>query len=547
MNINMVRWFSALLVILPLVSGFAREEVVSTNDEFTAVGRATIQLLQSGDAEAFAAAVTASIEDWQSLASTNAAATNKPPTAKDLKSGVDHEYKVAKESAEHVVEKAKSLHLEATRLKFDLKEVRRPKFEGSFRSERTGNKDERWYEYITIVLSATPITDADKSLAGDYELTLGGMMKLPNGWRSYEGLRWNRFPPSAVDESTEREMKIAAAVSNRQPVSGDDDPALIELGNTILRFLRDADEKVFTNEAMLTIDDIWTRLEKQPKHPSRKELGEHWGEFSERIVSSAHAVLVQTKKWGFDLSSAKLEKVTASRLMHRGAQGSLEDLEARSLSFVFKVDSTKHATSGKPLSGAYVFSSGEAMRVGGKWKIQGPVRWESLPKGVADEKDLAKLQFENYVAEHSMLPPGTMAPDVEFVRLDNEQKEKLADYRGKVLVVDFWATWCGPCQQPMADLQPLMGQHPEWKDKVKIISLSIDDTAAQVQKHLAKKGWTNTFNVWAGPGGWASAPAKAFRVTGVPSTYVIGKDGKIIWGDHPFGTKIEAFVVRALK
>lgn len=84
----------------------------------------------------------------------------------------------------------------------------------------------------------------------------------------------------------------------------------------------------------------------------------------------------------------------------------------------------------------------------------------------------------------------------------------------------------------------LRQEHPDWKDRVAIVPISIDDTLPVLRDHLQKRGWTNTFNVWAGEGGWQSAPAKTFRVTGVPTTYIIGPQGTIVRAGHPAAMNI---------
>ncbi|HWW00659.1 MAG TPA: TlpA disulfide reductase family protein [Candidatus Acidoferrum sp.] len=180
------------------------------------------------------------------------------------------------------------------------------------------------------------------------------------------------------------------------------------------------------------------------------------------------------------------------------------------------------------------------------WRAAGGMQWETFPEGIVDENTRQETAMLD-TAEQGTLPPGRSVPEIEFTALTEQQKLKLSSLRGKVVVLDFWATWCGPCQRPMAELQKLKQRHPDWGDRVAIVPLSIDDTLEAVRQHVNQRGWTNTFNVWAGDGGWRSAPARAFHVSGVPTTYIIDAQGKIVVAGHPAAMNIDNQVDAALK
>jgi hypothetical protein len=85
----------------------------------------------------------------------------------------------------------------------------------------------------------------------------------------------------------------------------------------------------------------------------------------------------------------------------------------------------------------------------------------------------------------------------------------------------------------MAKLQTLKAKHPEWKDQVEVLTVSIDDTLAASKSHIEKHKWTTTLNTWGGSGGFRSDPAKLFRISKVPTMYLLGQDGRVIQGGHP--------------
>jgi thiol-disulfide isomerase/thioredoxin len=122
-----------------------------------------------------------------------------------------------------------------------------------------------------------------------------------------------------------------------------------------------------------------------------------------------------------------------------------------------------------------------------------------------------------------LLTNGAKAPDIEMAGLTNSRRERLSDYAGKILILEFWATWCGPCQPKMADLQTYSAKYPDWKGKVVLIAASVDDNEEVPTKHLKAKGWGQTHNVWVG-----KDAIRAYHVDGIPTAYVIDQQGKIL-------------------
>jgi len=119
--------------------------------------------------------------------------------------------------------------------------------------------------------------------------------------------------------------------------------------------------------------------------------------------------------------------------------------------------------------------------------------------------------------------------------------EKIAGFeKGKVYVVEFWATWCGPCKQNIPHLTELA---KKFKGTASITGVSIwesndsKDTAylAKVSSFVKDQGAKMDYNVAVdGPDGKvANGWMKAADENGIPATFIVGKDGKIAWIGHP--------------
>ncbi len=107
---------------------------------------------------------------------------------------------------------------------------------------------------------------------------------------------------------------------------------------------------------------------------------------------------------------------------------------------------------------------------------------------------------------------------------------KLADYAGKVLVLDLWATWCGPCRLEIPELVAL---HNDYKTRgVEVLGLTVEGLNAEekARKETAVRRFADEFKINYTVGWAEEGLARAFLLpTGsIPQTYVIGRDGRVV-------------------
>lgn len=133
------------------------------------------------------------------------------------------------------------------------------------------------------------------------------------------------------------------------------------------------------------------------------------------------------------------------------------------------------------------------------------------------------LNFSSSVASMTKLAPGTIAPNFTISTPD-DKPISLNDFKGKYVLIDFWASWCRPCRAQNPELVAL---YKKFKGKnFEIFGVSLDQNKdAWVQAIAADKlTWPQGSDLQY----WNAAPAKLYNITFIPFNYLIGPDGTIL-------------------
>jgi thiol-disulfide isomerase/thioredoxin len=153
------------------------------------------------------------------------------------------------------------------------------------------------------------------------------------------------------------------------------------------------------------------------------------------------------------------------------------------------------------------------------YPTENPAQVVKAPVRVASPKD------------HGLLPPKTLAPD--FTAIDRDGREvKLSEFRGKTVVLDFWATWCIPCIRSMPHVQKTIASATDGAEIVWIGVCVWDDLAPfkrWVSVNDTKYNFTKVFDP-AGKNRATSIASQLYKVSGIPTIYVIDREGRIVEG-----------------
>lgn len=141
----------------------------------------------------------------------------------------------------------------------------------------------------------------------------------------------------------------------------------------------------------------------------------------------------------------------------------------------------------------------------------------------------------------AQLKAGDQAHDIVLQDV-NRKSQRLSEYRGKVVLVDFWASWCAPCRRANPGLAEL---YSRFRDKgFEIFGVSIDDQK-NAWKRAIKVDRINWIQVNE-PGGWEAPVAVQWKLEQIPASYLLDQEGRIIAVD-PSKEEIENHLKKMLR
>jgi cytochrome c biogenesis protein CcmG, thiol:disulfide interchange protein DsbE len=149
-------------------------------------------------------------------------------------------------------------------------------------------------------------------------------------------------------------------------------------------------------------------------------------------------------------------------------------------------------------------------------------RRATLLASLATAAVLAAILVVRLLPQISLVGVGSRAPAFQAIDLRTGRPARLADYRGKVVLLNIWATYCIPCRTEMPAIERLSRRLAGTDFHVLAVSVDVVDSTA-VDAFVRELGLT--FDVWHDRPGITQ---RLYQTTGVPETFVINRDGVIV-------------------
>ena len=141
----------------------------------------------------------------------------------------------------------------------------------------------------------------------------------------------------------------------------------------------------------------------------------------------------------------------------------------------------------------------------------------------SDLKPIAEAAKEKLEQIKTLLELKVKPMELKFTAVDGREVD-LTGHRGKVVLIDYWATWCGPC---VAGLPEVIDLYGKYHDKgLEIVGISFDQDKDALVKFVEKKemAWAQYFD----GKGWQNEYGRKYGINGIPTMWLIGKDGKVV-------------------
>ena len=150
-----------------------------------------------------------------------------------------------------------------------------------------------------------------------------------------------------------------------------------------------------------------------------------------------------------------------------------------------------------------------------------------LPAATAADEMLAKIKEQQAsLSTFAGLKPGTTFPD--FAEKDVAgHPMSVSQYKGKIVLVDFWATWCGPCR---AELPNVIAAYQKYHDRgFEIVGISLDDNESQLKSFVTehKMQWQQYFDGKR----WNNKLSRKYGIESIPASFLLDREGKIVATD----------------